>query len=106
MSEQSVEFRTAATPADLSVEVVDELVDCWIEVGNAGGAVGFPFPPVGPAEVGPVAAEGPRHRAALVREARTVARNGMGVEQLRLSADDDRDEIMMVSVISGDRQGR
>ncbi|WP_051096328.1 GNAT family N-acetyltransferase [Streptomyces sulphureus] len=32
-----------------------ELVACWVAVANAGGAVGFPFPPVGEAEVRPVA---------------------------------------------------
>lgn len=31
------------------------LIDCWIEVANAGGAVGFPFPPVDAGQVGPVA---------------------------------------------------
>lgn len=30
-----------------------ELVDCWIAVTNAGGAAGFPFPPVGREEVAP-----------------------------------------------------
>lgn len=32
-----------------------ELVACWVAVTNAGGAVGFPFPPVGEAEVRPFA---------------------------------------------------
>ena len=26
--------------------LVGQLADCWLEVSNAGGAVGFPFPPV------------------------------------------------------------
>jgi GNAT superfamily N-acetyltransferase len=34
-----------------------ELVDCWILVSNAGGAVGFPFPPVDITHVAPVADE-------------------------------------------------
>lgn len=29
------------------------LVECWVEVTNAGGAAGFPFPPVRTAEVTP-----------------------------------------------------
>jgi GNAT superfamily N-acetyltransferase len=33
------------------------LVDCWVAVTNAGGAVGFPFPPVGVAEVAPAVDE-------------------------------------------------
>ena len=31
------------------------LIDCWMEVANAGGAVGFAFPPVDAGQVGPVA---------------------------------------------------
>jgi GNAT superfamily N-acetyltransferase len=40
----------AVTPA-----LRQELIDCWIEVSNAGGAAGFPFPPVSASEVAPVA---------------------------------------------------
>jgi GNAT superfamily N-acetyltransferase len=32
-----------------------ELIDCWIMVTNAGGAAGFPFPPVDTTHVAPVA---------------------------------------------------
>jgi GNAT superfamily N-acetyltransferase len=45
--------RHLVRPADLTSDLRDQLVECWIEVTNAGGAAGFPFPPVGPAEVGP-----------------------------------------------------
>jgi len=31
-----------------------QLVDCWVEVTNAGGAAGFPFPPVHADDVAPV----------------------------------------------------
>ncbi|WP_369149243.1 N-acetyltransferase family protein [Streptomyces sp. R44] len=152
------------------------LADCWTEVSDAGGAAGFPFPPVDPAEVAAavdrivtgldpassrlvvatvdsalagwlclrrdlfrlVAHWGTLHHvqtrlavrgrgigAGLVRHARTIARDEMGLEQLRLAArggigledfygrlgwreigrwpaalrlaaDDDRDEILMV----------
>lgn len=34
-----------------------QLIDCWIEVTNAGGAAGFPFPPVDRGRVAPVADE-------------------------------------------------
>lgn len=42
-------------PAQVSAELRAELIDCWITVSNAGGAVGFPFPPVDAAAVAPVA---------------------------------------------------
>ncbi|MBM9617630.1 GNAT family N-acetyltransferase [Streptomyces zhihengii] len=114
-----------------------QLVDCWIGVTNAGGAAGFPFPPVLESDVGPavddilgrlaparcrlvtasfgeelagwvvlqrdpfrlVAHWGTVHHlqtrpevrgrgvgSALMRELRTVARDELGLEQLRLAA--------------------
>ncbi|MEW9528322.1 N-acetyltransferase family protein [Microbispora sp. NPDC049125] len=114
-----------------------ELVDCWIAVTNAGGAAGFPFPPVDESDVRPAAEKivagldparsrlilamvggafagwlhirrdldplvahwGTVHHvqthpafrgrgigAALVNHARRVARDEMGLEQLRLAA--------------------
>jgi GNAT superfamily N-acetyltransferase len=61
MTKETSDFRTMGDlwlqqlvrPADLASDLRDQLVECWIEVTNAGGAAGFPFPPVGPAEVGP-----------------------------------------------------
>lgn len=38
-------------PAEISDDLRQAAIDCWIEVSNAGGAAGFPFPPVDPAEV-------------------------------------------------------
>lgn len=38
-------------PADVGPALRADLLDCWIEVSDAGGAVGFPSPPVDPAEV-------------------------------------------------------
>ncbi|MEV6347573.1 GNAT family N-acetyltransferase [Actinoplanes sp. NPDC051851] len=124
-------------PSSISPSVRDALTDCWVAVTNAGGAAGFPFPPVGAAEVAPVlsalidglspavsrlvvATSGvrpvgwvllsrdpsplvahwgtirhlqthPDHRragigAALMREAQRIARDEMGLEQLRLAA--------------------
>jgi len=35
-------------------ELREFLVDCWATVSNAGGAAGFPFPPVAAADVAPV----------------------------------------------------
>ncbi len=34
-----------------------QLIDCWVLVTNAGGAAGFPFPPVDATHVAPVAGE-------------------------------------------------
>jgi GNAT superfamily N-acetyltransferase len=44
-------------PGQVSPELRQELIDCWITVSNAGGAVGFPFLPVDAAIVAPVADE-------------------------------------------------
>lgn len=169
-------FTQFTAPGALPDGLVPALVDCWTEVSDAGGAAGFPFPPVDPAEVAaavdrivtgldpassrlvvatvdgalagwlclrrdtfPLIAHwgtlhhvqtrlGVRGRgigAGLVRRARAIAREEMGLEQLRLAArggvgleefygrlgwreigrwpgalrlaaDDDRDEILMV----------
>jgi len=72
-------LRQLVRPADLTSELRDQLVECWIEVTNAGGAAGFPFPPVGQAEVGPAIdrlasdLEPERARLLLALEAGTVA---------------------------------
>lgn len=42
-------------PGQVGAGLRQELIDCWITVSNAGGAVGFPFPPVDTATVAPVA---------------------------------------------------
>jgi GNAT superfamily N-acetyltransferase len=50
-----VGFMQLTTPGQVTPAVRQALIDCWAEVANAGGAVGFPFPPVDASEVGPVA---------------------------------------------------
>ncbi|MFJ6773425.1 GNAT family N-acetyltransferase [Kitasatospora sp. NPDC091257] len=124
-------------PHDVTAELRQQLIDCWIAVTNSGGAAGFPFPPVGRDDVTP-AADGllarldpqrsrlltarvdgvlagwvvlnrdpyrlvghwgtvhhlqthPAFRgrgigSALVRELRRIARDELGLEQLRLAA--------------------
>jgi hypothetical protein len=42
-------------PGEVSAGLRRELIDCWITVINAGGAAGFPFPPVDDAIAVPVA---------------------------------------------------
>ncbi|MFJ9034225.1 GNAT family N-acetyltransferase [Streptomyces sp. NPDC102274] len=52
---RSPEFTQITRPHELTPHLRRELVDCWMTVSNAGGAViphGFGLPPVGPAEVG------------------------------------------------------
>jgi GNAT superfamily N-acetyltransferase len=44
-------------PGQVSTGLRQELIDCWITVSNAGGAVGFPFLPVDSAIVSPAADE-------------------------------------------------
>ena len=45
----------AKRPQEMTPEATRELVNCWMTVANTGGAVGFPFPPVGINDVKPVA---------------------------------------------------
>ena len=52
-----VEIVQAKRPQDVTPEAARELVNCWMIVANNGGAVGFPFPPVGIDDVKPVADE-------------------------------------------------
>ncbi|MEU3563992.1 GNAT family N-acetyltransferase [Kitasatospora sp. NPDC006786] len=124
-------------PQDVTAELRQQLIDCWIAVTNTGGAAGFPFPPVGhddvvPAADGLLARLDPRRSrlltarvdgilvgrvvldrdpyrlvghwgtvhhlqthpavrgrgvgSALVRELRRIARDELGLEQLRLAA--------------------
>lgn len=40
-------------PADAGPAVRRELISCWVTVTNAGGAAGFPFPPVSTADIAP-----------------------------------------------------
>jgi GNAT superfamily N-acetyltransferase len=132
-----VEIAQAKSPEDMTAEAARELIDCWMAVANGGGAVGFPFPPVGLDDVRPVADQlvaeldpeysqlllarldgvlagwlslsryrarvvphwgmvkrvqthpdfrGRGIGAALMRRARDVAREELGLEQLRLEA--------------------
>ncbi|MCT9931932.1 GNAT family N-acetyltransferase [Planotetraspora sp. A-T 1434] len=48
-------FIQVSGPQAMSPELRRELIDCWVVVSNAGGAAGFPFPPVTFDEVAPVA---------------------------------------------------
>jgi GNAT superfamily N-acetyltransferase len=50
-----VGFMQLTAPGQVTPGVRQALIDCWVEVANAGGAVGFAFPPVDAKQVGPVA---------------------------------------------------
>jgi GNAT superfamily N-acetyltransferase len=54
-SNNAPDFQQIIRPDQISPELTEELIDCWITVSNAGGAVGFPFPPVDVTHVTPVA---------------------------------------------------
>ncbi|MBC6456386.1 GNAT family N-acetyltransferase [Actinomadura sp. HBU206391] len=49
------DMRQIHHPHEIDAELTRELVDCWVKVTNAGGAAGFPFPPVTVEDVAPVA---------------------------------------------------
>lgn len=51
------DFRWLASPDAVGSATRRELVACWRDVSNAGGAVGFPFPPVGDEHVAPAVEE-------------------------------------------------
>ncbi|MFD4988642.1 GNAT family N-acetyltransferase [Streptomyces sp. NPDC058374] len=46
-------LRQLTTPAEATPALRQALTDCWIAVTNAGGAAGFPFPPVDARDVAP-----------------------------------------------------
>lgn len=50
-----LDISQALRPSDMRPEAVRELAACWMTVANAGGAVGFAFPPVSFDDVAPVA---------------------------------------------------
>lgn len=53
--ESAPELLQISEPHHVTPGVRRQLIDCWIAVTNAGGAAGFPFPPVTEDDVAPVA---------------------------------------------------
>lgn len=137
MPSDSLRFAQATTAQDVDPARRQALIDCWIEVSNAGGAAGFPFPPIDEGDAAPaldailaslapatcrlvmaldgdepvgwlnirrdtfalIAHWGTLHHVqtrigrrgrgigcALMKQAHLVARDDMGLEQLRLAA--------------------
>ncbi len=53
MTGQRLDIVQLTRPGDAGPAVRRQLTDCWIAVTNAGGAAGFPFPPVDAGHVAP-----------------------------------------------------
>ncbi|WP_369200538.1 GNAT family N-acetyltransferase [Streptomyces sp. PU-14G] len=53
MPSDSLSFAQATTPHDIDPDRRQALIDCWIDVSNAGGAAGFPFPPIDERDAAP-----------------------------------------------------
>jgi GNAT superfamily N-acetyltransferase len=79
MTTRDLDISQLTHPGDASPAVRQELTACWIAVTNAGGAAGFPFPPVNASHVAPAVdtlATGlhpQRSRILLARSGGTVA---------------------------------
>jgi ribosomal protein S18 acetylase RimI-like enzyme len=53
MHSDSLRFAQATTAQDIDHDRRQALVNCWIDVSNAGGAAGFPFPPIDERDAAP-----------------------------------------------------
>ncbi|MDR7300654.1 GNAT family N-acetyltransferase [Haloactinomyces albus] len=51
---ESMKIRQYLSDTEVTENVRRALADCWVAVTNAGGAAGFPFPPVDGGDVAPV----------------------------------------------------
>lgn len=75
MSAGDLRVSVVRAPGELSGRLRDELGACWMDTTNAGGAVGFPFPPVDRDEVRP-AVDQLADEVAAGRSILVVARRG------------------------------
>lgn len=53
MPSDSFRFAQATTTRDVDPDRRQALIDCWVDVSNAGGAAGFPFPPIDQRDAAP-----------------------------------------------------
>jgi len=53
MHSDSLRFVQATTAHDIDQGHRQSLINCWIDVSNAGGAAGFPFPPIDERDAAP-----------------------------------------------------
>jgi GNAT superfamily N-acetyltransferase len=54
-SDPGVTFVQITAEDAVHADLHDSLIECWMAVSNAGGAAGFPFPPVDVSDIAPVA---------------------------------------------------
>lgn len=53
MSTDSLELRQVTSAHEVAPRLRQDLINCWVEVTNAGGAAGFPFPPIDARQAAP-----------------------------------------------------
>ncbi|MFH8750722.1 GNAT family N-acetyltransferase [Streptomyces rimosus] len=53
MHSDSLELRQFVSPHTVDDRLRQALIDCWVDVTNAGGAAGFPFPPIDDRQAAP-----------------------------------------------------
>ncbi|MFE9629401.1 GNAT family N-acetyltransferase [Streptomyces sp. NPDC006463] len=49
----TIDLRQVTAPGHVTPELRQALIECWIEITNAGGAAGFPFPPIDASQAAP-----------------------------------------------------
>jgi GNAT superfamily N-acetyltransferase len=85
MGGQGLLVRQCAHPGEVGAGLRRELIDCWVAVSNAGGAVGF-LPPAHGTQVSPVAAEliaglDPRRSRLLLAQADGVLAGWLNIQR-------------------------
>ncbi len=53
MHHDSLELRQLTSPRMVDARLRQALIGCWVDVTNAGGAAGFPFPPIDARQAAP-----------------------------------------------------
>ena len=113
MTGEDVDLLQFVHPDEFTAGLARELVNCWIAVTNAGGAAGFPFPPVDATDVAPVARQiiadlHPRRSRLLLAFLGEALAGWVSLRRdpnpltahwgtvSHLAPDDDRDEILML----------
>jgi len=113
MTGEDVDLLQFVHPDEFTADLARELVSCWIAVTNAGGAAGFPFPPVDATDVAPVARQiiadlHPRRSRLLLAFLGEALAGWVSLRRdpnpltahwgtvSHLAPDDDRDEILML----------
>ncbi|MET9296926.1 GNAT family N-acetyltransferase [Streptomyces sp. NPDC003077] len=53
MHNDSLKLRQVTSPRTVDARLRQALINCWVDVTNAGGAAGFPFPPIDAQQAAP-----------------------------------------------------